>query len=157
MDCGRVIPLSYPNVSDSCNVSRKDMDQTRPIIIYVSSDGYSAGYDSSKNDFDEIVAFEFHSKLQEFSITDIQEALPCLLEELSQGSLDDLTLGIIVGPQDRIKKTQLKLKKLCDQTEEVKEPSCGESVVESIHADPDVNNHKTEEKCQPSENITGTE
>jgi serine/threonine protein phosphatase PrpC len=157
MDCGRVIPLSYPNVRDSCNVCRRYMVRARPLIIYLSSDGYSAGYDSSKVDFDEVIAFEFHSKIQEFSTADIQNAMPGLLEELSQGSLDDLTLGIIVGPQEKIIKTQLKLKKLCDQSEGVKEPGCIEPVMESTQVAPDENISKPEEKCQSSEYITGTE
>jgi hypothetical protein len=158
LDCGRVTPLSYPSVRDSCNVCRRDLGKVRPLIIYLSSDGYSAGYDSSegKPSFDEIVAFEFHSKIQEFSTTDIQEALPYLLEELSQGSSDDLTLGIIVGPQQRIRKTQIKLKKLCDQREEEKEPNSGEPAVEST-GNPDHHYHKSKEKCQPSEDITTTE
>jgi len=155
MDCGRVIPLSYPNVRDSCNICRRDMRRVRPLIIYLSTDGYSAGYDSSKVDFDEIIAFEFHSKIQEFSVEDIHEALPSLLEELSQGSLDDLTLGIIVGSQEKIRKTQLKLKKLCDQSEEVKEPGSVEQVVESTPVNPDANICEPEEKCQPSDDITG--
>ena len=132
----------------------------RPLIIYLSSDGYSAGYDTSKGkpSFDEIVALEFHSKIQDFSITDIQEAMPYLLEELSQGSSDDLTLGIIVGPRERIRKTQLKLKKLCNEcTEEEKEPGSGEPVVDSAHVNPDIYYHKPEEKCQPSDYNTTTE
>jgi hypothetical protein len=133
LDCGRVIPLSYPKVKDVCNVCRTDMNRPRPLIIYLSTDGYSAGYDPDTTKpenlpFDEIVAFEFHSKIQEFSVVDIQEALPCLLEELSQGSGDDLSLGIIVGPSERIRKTQLKLKNLCDQSGGVKEPGSVEPV-----------------------------
>lgn len=157
MDCGRVIPLSYPNVRDSCNVCRRSMEQAKPLIIYLSSDGYSAGYDSSKVDFEEIIAFEFHSNIQKFSIVDIQTALPSLLEELSQGSGDDLTLGIIVGSLERVKKTQLKLKKLCTSSDEVKEPASIEPVVESTQVAPDENISKPEEKCQSSEYITGTE
>ncbi len=157
MDCGRVIPLSYPNVRDSCNVCRRGMDQAKPLIIYLSSDGYSAGYDTSKVGFDEIIAFEFHSKIQEFSIAAIHEALPSLLVELSQGSFDDLTLGIIMGPGEKIKNTQLQLKNLCDQSEEVKEPGGAGPVVESTLGAPDVNINEPEEKCQPFEDIAGTE
>jgi hypothetical protein len=161
LDCGRIIPLSYPNVRDFCNVCRRDMSEVMPLIIYLSSDGYSAGYDFEKAEnpsFDEIVAFEFHSKIQEFSTTDIQEALPSLLEEISQGSSDDLTLGIIVGPQQRIRKTPLKLKKICDRvTEEKKEQESDELVVESGYVDPDINYHKPERKCQPSDYNTTTE
>lgn len=157
LNCGRVVPLSYPNVENVCNVCSKTIRRARPLIVYVSSDGYSDGYDSMKVNFDEIVAFEFHSNIQEYGINYIQEALPGLLEELSQGSSDDLSLGIIVGPQERIKKTQLKLKKLCVQGEEVKGPGSVEPVVESTQVAPDVNISKPEEKCQPSEDIIGTE
>ncbi len=120
LDCGRVIPLSYPDVREASNVCKIPVRREKPLIIYVSSDGYSAGYDSMKVQFDEIVAYEFHSKIQNFEISDIQSALPDLLTDISQGSGDDTTLGIIVGDRDKIRETSLKLKTLMVVEEEIK-------------------------------------
>jgi len=156
--CG-VIPLSDPNVQNFCNICRKRMDEARPLILYVSSDGYSAGYDTSngKPSFDEIIAFEFHSKIQGFPLAEIQEALPSLLEELSQGSYDDLSLGIIVGPLEKIRQTSLKLKQLSDQIQEGEENGSNEPDVTPVPALPEVDGRKAEKKLVPSAEITGIE
>jgi len=120
LDCGRVVPLSYPDVAEASNVCKISVRREKPLIVYVSSDGYSAGYDSMKVRFDEIVAYEFHSKIQNFEISDIQSALPDLLTDISQGSGDDTTLGIIVGERYKIRETLLKLKTLMGVEEEIK-------------------------------------
>lgn len=157
-ECG-VIPLSDPNVKKFCTISRKRMDTIRPLILYVSSDGYSAGYDTSKGmpQFDEIIAFEFHSKIQDFSLAAIQEALPSLLEELSQGSFDDLSLGIIVGPREKIKRTSLKLKQLSDQIGAEQEPDSRTPGLAPASVIPEVIERKSEEKFVPTPDITWIE
>jgi serine/threonine protein phosphatase PrpC len=158
-ECG-VIPLSDPNVQDFCNIYRKSMDEARPLILYVSSDGYSDGYDhksKGKPSFNEIIAFEFHSKIQDFPLAEIQEALPSLLEELSQGSYDDLSLGIIIGPLEKIRQTSLKLKQLSDQIQEGAEKDSNEPDVTPVSALPEGEERKAENKLVPSAEITGIE
>jgi serine/threonine protein phosphatase PrpC len=117
LDCGRVIPLSFPSAKESCKFFRQTKRQANPAIVYLSSDGYSAGYDPTKEPFREIVAYEFHSNLQNYTSAYIQEALPSVLEVLSEGSGDDLTLGIIMSSRERIGNITLKLKSGIDRSE----------------------------------------
>lgn len=103
--CGRVIPLSYPDVLNDSHVAVFPLEELDPLLILISTDGYSDGYEY---DFPDHIAYEFFSHFQEYNPDYIRESLPSILSEISiLGSRDDVSLGIIAGSLERIKKTRL--------------------------------------------------